>query len=582
MGVAEPSATPHAHRSRLRRCSGTCHPEPDTHCFAGPYHEERVYFAAPDGLVGCLRASDGRPLWSLNVIEKFAGRGHDFGYACSPVVEDGKLLLPVGGENASVVALDPRDGSTLWASGSDPASYCSVLPIAFRGRRLVVAFLENSLVALDRETGRPVWRESYSRGYDEHSAMPLYREPHLMALRPFRGGADLFRFDGWKTPETSGDEVLAVTRVRHTREMSNDVASSVLLDGFVYGFDLQESQTNRHRASRGAFKCMEFLSGKVRWTSDRPGHAAIAAADGKLYLLNDRGVLTLVRANPERYEELGRADVFAGEQCWTAPTLCQGRLYLRSPTRAVCLYVGLPEGLAEDRRGRTQTLAEVPKPRAFDAAWLVGGEREFPYDAPDRVELLRWYVYSLGGLLVAAVLGAMTAGTAGRRWPGAAARAGWTVFFGSALVLGFALTPLANRFAAGFVFTWPVALFAAQQVALMAIVHAREVRRSGQDNVRSGWENWRSLAALGLFFAVALATFDLSRRLTLAITWVFLMGFLPSWPLAIPAAIALLRSVSRSPGITRSLLALLLTLAAFTLYFWTSTAFLLLRTLALR
>ena len=44
----------------------------------------RIYFASPDGLVGCLRADDGRPLWSVNVKEKFDGRGTDFGYACSP------------------------------------------------------------------------------------------------------------------------------------------------------------------------------------------------------------------------------------------------------------------------------------------------------------------------------------------------------------------------------------------------------------------------------------------------------------------------------------------------------------------
>ena len=93
----------------------------------------RVYFAAPDGLVGCLRAADGHELWSLNIIRQFGGRGADFGYACSPLLEDGKLILPVGGRAAAVVALDADNGETVWASGSAPASYCSVIPITFRG-----------------------------------------------------------------------------------------------------------------------------------------------------------------------------------------------------------------------------------------------------------------------------------------------------------------------------------------------------------------------------------------------------------------------------------------------------------------
>jgi hypothetical protein len=85
------------------------------------WYEGRVYFAAPDGLVGCLDARDGRLLWSRNVTKEFDGQGTDFGYSASPTVEAGKVILPVGGAGASVVALDARDGSTAWASGDHPA-----------------------------------------------------------------------------------------------------------------------------------------------------------------------------------------------------------------------------------------------------------------------------------------------------------------------------------------------------------------------------------------------------------------------------------------------------------------------------
>ena len=64
------------------------------------WHGGRIYFAGPRGLVGCLDAADGRPLWSVNVKEQFAGRGFDFGYSCSPLVEEGKVILPAGGRGA--------------------------------------------------------------------------------------------------------------------------------------------------------------------------------------------------------------------------------------------------------------------------------------------------------------------------------------------------------------------------------------------------------------------------------------------------------------------------------------------------
>ena len=141
------------------------------------WSDGRVYFAGPDGLVGCLRAADGQQLWTVNINTEFGGRGSDFGYACSPLVEDGKVILPVGGPSAAVVALDADSGRTAWTSGNAPASYCSAMPITYHGTRQVVAFLKNELAGFDLKTGRLLWQKSYSSGYDEHAAFPLYDEP---------------------------------------------------------------------------------------------------------------------------------------------------------------------------------------------------------------------------------------------------------------------------------------------------------------------------------------------------------------------------------------------------------------------
>jgi len=67
------------------------------------------------------------------VKEQFAGRGTEFGYSCSPLIEDGKVILPVGGKDASVVALDAPAAATVWAAGDEPASYCSAFPSPFAG-----------------------------------------------------------------------------------------------------------------------------------------------------------------------------------------------------------------------------------------------------------------------------------------------------------------------------------------------------------------------------------------------------------------------------------------------------------------
>ena len=371
------------------------------------WHERRVFFAGPDGQVGCLDATDGSQVWQVNVNEKFDGRGTGFGYSCSPLVENGKVILPVGGEGASVVALSADDGSTVWASGNEPASYCSALPFDFQGRRCVVAFLQNALALFDLETGKQLGLHPYSSGYDEHAAAPLYHEPYLMAASPFRAGAICYRLDALDLqPGKDGPAPIDLFPVWSNRRFSNDTASSVLVDGYVYGFDLREAQAKAQRPSRGKYKCLDFSTGDVLWETDQVGHATVLAADGKLFLFVDTGELILARASPDRFEELARTQVFEGEICWTAPALHRGRLFLRSPTQLACVYVARPEDLDRKQLETARPVAARTASHTFDLTWFVHVEREFLFDPADTEELWLWYRYSLIGVLGLATLAA--------------------------------------------------------------------------------------------------------------------------------------------------------------------------------
>jgi hypothetical protein len=61
-------------------------------------------------------------------------------------------------------------------------------------------------------------------------------------------------------------------------------------------------------------------------------------ADGKLITLGERGILGLFKVNPEKAEEICRYQVpQLRYPSWAAPVLSNGRLYLRSEDRLVCL-----------------------------------------------------------------------------------------------------------------------------------------------------------------------------------------------------------------------------------------------------
>lgn len=510
--------------------------------YPGPYATPtfaggKVYFASPTSVVGCVDAATGAILWTVDLEERFAGRGYGFGFAATPLVEEGRVIFPVGGAKASMVALDAADDRTVWAVGSDPASYCPALPIEFRGRRFVVGYLENSVVLVDAAQGAIVHRQRLSTGYDEHSAWPLYREPHLLLTAPFRAPAaqnqlyeDAKGTLDWKT-------------VWSSKRLSNDVASSVLYGDAVYGFDLKQLQSSAHRPSRGVFSCLDWTTGSLRWTANDVGQATILAADGKLFLLDDAGRLILARADPSKYVELGRVQLFEDEICWTPPALWRGRLFVRSPSRLICLDVRRPDLRTPSEIAPAAHVA--PRSWRVDPSWLMTREREYPNDAPTPAEARLWFSACL------LMLGAAGLVSAACRRPHV-----WPLFLAIAFCLGLlgpnVLSGTTNRC----LFTWPLCVF----VALHGATRASLANDIGP---------WRARLWIAALVLVCGGYFAACRAVGMPVGWYFLFGL----PLGVPFSAWAVRAERAA----RSAAAGMLTLLSFTAFYWGGYALLLWR-----
>lgn len=491
------------------------------------YSGGRVYFATPRAQIGCLAADDGQLMWQVDLQRRYGGKGADFGYSCAPLVIDEMVLMPVGGAGCAMVALDATDGSPVWKSGDDAASYTPAQPISFAGRKLVLGYLQNALVCFDRTDGRIVWREVLSHGYAEHAAWPIYREPNLWISQPFQAGSQLFELTG-----RSGQSLRLVWA---SRLMSNDIFSSVLVDGAICGFDLREAQAKAHRPSRGQFRSIRMSDGRPLWAVESPpihqphgtargqiGHCTVTVADGKLILLTDTGELILARATSKQYEELARARILGGQLCWTRPALHRGRLFARNASRAVCVYLGMPALLAPAISARALTTADIPQSAYFDlAALVIGVEPEYAFDRPSNRWLIEWFLISWLGILGgSAVVGMSLACLLPPDRRGAAAIRLFLVF---AFVLGAIGTTLLSRCRDDFVFTWPVCLFVAFHVVIRGTYRA-------QNGAKSRANLFRNILVLSFFVAVCGIYFLLCRRLSLVFEWTFLCGFLGAVP----------------------------------------------------
>ncbi len=278
---------------------------------------DNVYTLSRWGDVFCFEAATGKVAWSKNVAKESGARVPSWGFSGSPLVHDKLLVLNVG---KAGLALEKATGKVVWSSGDDEAGYSTPLPFRKGNDGLALVSSGNGYAAVNLADGKAVWETRWVTRYGVNAADPIVDSGRVFLSSGYGKGAALFALDGDAKP------------VWQNKQLHNQFSSSVLLDGFLYGVDGDTTE-------RAELKCVEWKTGKVRWTREKFGSGALTAANGKLIVLSDRGELMVAKASPEGFVPTAQAQVVKGK-CWTAPVLADGRIYCRGASgELVCLDV---------------------------------------------------------------------------------------------------------------------------------------------------------------------------------------------------------------------------------------------------
>lgn len=280
--------------------------------------QNRVYTFGAEGQLHAIELATGRRIWSVDTMRRFQVRKGFFGAAGSPLVEDGRVIANIGGrdgaKDAGIVAFGAESGDVLWTATNHEAGYASPVGATFGGRRAAVVFTRQGLVALDPATGAVRFQKSWrSRSAASvNAATPLVIGDQIFISATYETGAALLRVnDDTLTEIWSSDEV-----------MSNHYATSVVLNGFLYGFHGRQEFTP-------SFRAVELATGKVRWSEDRFRAGTVTLAGNTLLILRETGELVLADASPQAFHPIARAQILPST-LRAHPALADGFLFVRN------------------------------------------------------------------------------------------------------------------------------------------------------------------------------------------------------------------------------------------------------------
>ncbi len=289
---------------------------------------DRVFTLSKDGRALCLALEDGAVIWERQLTEAMQSKVPTWGFGSSPVLANGRLLFVAG----RTLALDPASGETLWLSENAYKHGYSTVKIAGPqggagagkgdGSETVVIAMDGAGVSFFKATdGSEIARQKLVAKFNTVATTPLvltddgdsfFVATNMASMRLTLAGSQLKQ--EWQT-----------------KDLQNNFTNSLHRAGFLFGVDGKQKQP------RSRLVCARASDGEIVWARDDFGHGSMVLAGEVFWIIVENGELVSVAADPEKYRELGRRQIFTdGGFCWTPPTVANGRLYLRSQAGEIC------------------------------------------------------------------------------------------------------------------------------------------------------------------------------------------------------------------------------------------------------
>ncbi len=273
---------------------------------------------------------DGNELWSRQLGEI----DHFLGYASSPIIYDGKVILSFGpGVNQAMLAVDLESGKTVWKTdepggnaGQKPrevASYSTPVVVRVDGKDQILNSMPTRVVAYEPADGSILWTVGGIPGrQDLVYTSPIIAGDLGIAMGGFRGPRLGFRLGG------AGDVTKTHRQWHITGRNPQRIGTGVFVDGHVYTANV----------GPGTMECMDPRTGEINWHTRTPGGdvwASIIYAAGHLYITTQGGTTHVVRPNSEKLEIISSNAL--GETTNATPALSDGEFFIRTHEHLFCI-----------------------------------------------------------------------------------------------------------------------------------------------------------------------------------------------------------------------------------------------------
>jgi outer membrane protein assembly factor BamB len=309
-----------------------------------------VFFYYGNGDLACLDLA-GKKIWERSIQKDYGQFAYQWTYGASPMLYKDKLYIQVlqrnkpvngrGGDNneSYILALDPKTGKELWkhvrpsdAVAESLEAYSTPIPYTHNGKTELLILGGDCITGHDPEKGTELWRwgtwNPQKIGHWRLVPSAVAAEGVALACGPKGAPITAVKVGGSGTLDEK-----SIAWQSTDRELTSDVPTPAYYKGNFYVLN----------GNKRKLLCVEPKSGKIRWNGDLPGRSVFEAspsvADNKIYMMDHRGAVFVVSANPEEFKLLSTAEMGdpGRSELRSSIAIAHGALFIRTGSKLFCI-----------------------------------------------------------------------------------------------------------------------------------------------------------------------------------------------------------------------------------------------------
>ncbi len=287
----------------------------------------------------CTDPNTGDFLWGIDLVKEYDTE-IPFWYTGQCPMIDGNLAIFAPGGKALMIAVDLATGEVVWETPNPDMwqmSHSSIMPMTLNGKKMYVYAAVGGICGISAEgddKGKILWKTTAFSPTVVAPSPVILENGNIYMTAGYGAGAILFN-----VAKNNGIySVKVIQQYKPKDGVASEQQTPLLYKGHMFSILPKDAAGNRNQ-----FVCCDPNDcTNILWTSgkeDRFGLGPYAIADGKFFILNDDGTLTIAKASTERFILLDKAKIIDGMDAWGPLAFADGYLIMRDSKTMVCLNV---------------------------------------------------------------------------------------------------------------------------------------------------------------------------------------------------------------------------------------------------